>query len=128
MGMEIDLDQAHNMLQIPRAKEGAKILNIGGQVNQKTALRASLTNQRIQPETISDNIANQLTELSMTYEQAQQEMIAALVAEAGDIESAIAQVGALNLNKSPIYKEWVDLITKGMVAANLAGRAEATHE
>lgn len=128
IGMEVDVDEAHRLLQIPRAKEGAKILMLGSQVNPKSALRAAMTNQRVQPETISDNIAKQLTDLSMTYEQAQQEMIAALVAESGDIESAIEKVGALNLNKSPIYKEWVDLMTKANVAANLAGRAEATHE
>lgn len=120
LGMEIDVNDAHDILKLPKAQKGAQILSIGGKV---TALRAALTQQP--QETIVDNMARQLADLSMRYEQEQLDTIYSVISEAGDIESAIAQVGALNLNSSPIYKVWTDLMTKGMVAANLAGRAEA---
>jgi phage gp29-like protein len=123
MGMEVDVDQAHTMLQIPRAKEGAKILTIGGQVNQKAALRAALTTEGIQFESIADNMARQLTELSVQYESAVIENIAAMVAEAGDFESALAQMTDLSLQQT--NPEFATLIAKGLTAAKLAGITEA---
>jgi phage gp29-like protein len=126
LGMEIDIDWAHGSLQIPRAKEGAVLLTTGATAN-KAALRLAALSKAGNTETsITESLATQLTALSMPFEQAQLERIAAIVGEAGDFESALAEIAALN--SAPIYKEWINTIAKGMTAAHLAGRVEAVHE
>jgi phage gp29-like protein len=135
LGMEIDIDWAHGSLQIPRAKEGAVLLTTGATAN-KAALKSqwfdklTTNGNSVRPEPVEGDIkaslANQLTALSMPFEQAQLERIAAIIGDAGDFESALAEIAALN--SAPIYKEWVKMIADGMTAANLAGRVEATHE
>ena len=123
LGMEIDLDWAHSSLQIPRAKEGAVLLQAKGNAN-KAALRIAGLSKETTPEaTIKDAFSNQLTELAMPYEQAQLERIAFIISKHGDIESALTEIAALS--SQPINQDWVNQIAIGMMAANLAGRAEA---
>ena len=124
LGMEIDLDWAHQELQIPRAKKGADILAIGSTKPVSAALRAALAKVPTQQnETLADAYVRQLTAVAMPYEQAQLEQIAALVAEAGDFESALAAITDLNLK--PLDAKFINTLTEALMAANLAGRVEA---
>lgn len=124
LGMEIDLDWAHHELQIPRAKEGAKILTLGGAKTTPAALRAVLASvPGKQQQTIADAYARQLAEVAMPFETAQLERIAALVAESGDYESALASMTDFALQ--PVNPDFITALAQGMMAANLAGRVEA---
>lgn len=120
LGMQVDLDWAHSSLQIPRAKEGAIVL----QSKNKAALRIAGLSKETSPEaTIKDAFSNQLTELAMPFEQVQLERIFSIISKHGDIESALTEIAALS--SQPINQDWVNQIAIGMMAANLAGRAEA---
>ena len=117
-GMQIDIDKAHEMLQIPRGNDINNILTVGA---QKTALTAVLSKKP--SETIAENLTVHLTDLAAAHEKKRVSEIAKIVAEAGDFESALEQISKLTLK--PAGSAQVDLIAQGMMAANLAGRVES---
>ena len=123
LGLEIDKDYGHKLLQIPRAKDGADLLGALAKNKAPAALRAALSKIPLnQQQTIADAYARQLTGLAVPYEQALVEQIAALVTEAGSFEDAMTAIADLTLKPSaPAY---IKLLQDGMTAANLAGRAE----
>lgn len=122
LGMQIDLDWAHSSLQIPRAKEGATLLQ--SNTANKAALRiAGLAKETAPETTVKDAFTAQLVQLAMPHEQALLERIANIVSQNGDIESALQEIAALSTQ--PLDKTWVEQIAKGTMAAYLAGRVEA---
>ena len=125
MGMEIDVDWAHQALQIPRAGKKAKILTPAGKSSAPTPANAALTRlaalaKQQQDGDIVGNYSQQLAALCMPHEEAAIQQIAAVVAEAGSFDEAIAGMEALTSNN----KAWAESVQLGLAAANLAGRDE----
>lgn len=127
MGMEIDVEYAHKVTQIPRAEKGAKLLLAPGTKAEKpTTADAALVRlaalvKQVKDGGAPDAYAAQLAELCAPHEQALFQHIAAAVAEAGSFEDALANIEALSAS---VDKAWAESIAQGMAAANLAGRAD----
>lgn len=131
MGMEIDVDYAHKMTQIPRAEKGAKLLLASARpadpITDKTKpADAALTRlvalaQEAQQTDVTGLYAAKLAALSAPHEEALTQQIAAIVAESSSFEEALDKIAALSAMPA---KEWVEIIAQGMAAANLAGRAD----
>jgi phage gp29-like protein len=133
MGMEIDIDWAHKALQIPRAEGKVEILKTskGATSPESAAGNAALTRMvslakakaagDVKSDVLPAYIA-QLSALSAPHEQALVEQIAALVAEAGDYDSAIEAIEKLAMNASST--DLAEALALGLAAANLAGRGE----
>lgn len=128
MGMEIDVDYAHKVTQIPRAKEGAKLLTAGSvkpnaadtQAGAALVRLAALSAQgNADSHDITSAYAAQLAALCAPHEQAMVQQIAAVVAEAGSYDDALAGIEALKADP-----KWAESLALGMAAANLAGRAD----
>jgi len=150
LGMEIDVDYAHKILQIPRAEESAKLLGkakpvdaSGNDGNDDKASKtddkkdAALTNniltkltalasQKAETADITDAYTAQLAALGAKHEAALVQQIAAVVAEAGDFDAAIEGIEALALSFN--VPALTEVIALGMAAAHLAGRAEVPSE
>jgi phage gp29-like protein len=127
MGMEIDVDWAHAMLQIPRAGKDAKLLVGTGKRPENNNANAALVRLAALARTAKEGdttgaYAAQMASLCAPFEQARIQQIAALVAESGDFESVLAGLEALAIN--PAEPGWVEALQLGMTAANLAGRSE----
>lgn len=125
MGMEIDLNWAHKTMQIPRAAKDAKLLTrktgTPGPADAALVRLAALAAQDKPPaEDLPGAYAAQLAALCAPHEQSLIQQIAAVVAEAGDFESAIAGMEALTANN----QAWAESVALGMAAANLGGRSE----
>jgi len=123
LGMEIDVDWAHQSLQIPRAGKDAKILTASGKTavpaaNAALTKLAALAAQKGGADDITAAYSAQLAALCVPHEQAVIQQIAALVAEAGSFDEAIAGIEALKLDGSA----WAESVALGLAAANLAGR------
>ena len=129
VGMEIDVEWAHQTMQIPRAAKDAKLLAAGGKVNDSSGSGASLARlaaalsdtEKTAGADITDAYAAQLAALCAPRERALVQQIAAIVAEAGDFDAALAGVEALRGRDVG----WAESLALGMAAANLAGRADA---
>jgi len=127
MGMEIDVEYAHQVTQIPRAKEGVKLLLApGAKADKPTTADAALVRlaalvKQVKDGDVTDTYAARLAELCAPHEQALFQHIAAAVAEAGSFEDALANIEALSAS---VDKAWAESIAQGMTAANLAGRAD----
>lgn len=125
LGMEIDVEYAHRIMQIPKADKGAKLLVSSGKspATQSPAdaalVRLAALSKAGEPDITSAYTA-QLAALCAPHEQALIQQIAAVVAEAGDFDEALAGIEALNTNNP----KWAESMALGMAAANLAGRAE----
>ncbi|MDR2188917.1 MAG: DUF935 domain-containing protein [Azonexus sp.] len=130
IGMEIDVDWAHETMQIPRAAKGAKLLARGNagadEANDRpgadktddTALtRVALT--QTQP-TAPETFATQLAALSAPFEQRLIDEIAAIVAESGGFDEALDKIAALKAD----YAAYAAALRDGLLAAHLAGRAD----
>ncbi|CAD6876134.1 DUF935 domain-containing protein [Methylomonas fluvii] len=125
MGMEVDVDWAHQALQIPKAGKDAKILTVSGKSPAPTQAGAALTRlaalaKQQAAGDIAGNYSQQLAALCMPHEEAAIQQIAAVVAAAGSFDDAIAGIEALNLDS----KAWAGSLQLGMAAAHLAGRDE----
>jgi phage gp29-like protein len=131
IGMEIDIDWAHKAMQIPRADKGAQILKGGAkpplQTDGTAAADAALTRlvalARKADET-PEAYSVRLAALGATQEEALIQQVAALVAENGGFDGAIEGIEAL-VTTTP-SADWVQVIARGMAAANLAGRSNAS--
>jgi phage gp29-like protein len=131
MGMEIDVDYAHKVTQIPRAKEGAKLLlmpsakpdtpNTPKPADAALVRLAALASEAKQAD-VTGIYAAKLAALSAPHEEALSQQIAAIVAESGSFDEALDKIAALSSMPS---KEWSQSIAEGMAAANLAGRVDA---
>jgi len=127
LGMEIDVEWAHKVMQIPRAKEGAKLLGASSANSTQTA--ATLARMAVlaagpQAGDVTGAYAAQLAALCAPHEQALIQQVAAIVAEAGDFEAALAGIEALKSNNP----KWAESIALGMAAAHLAGRSDVQDE
>lgn len=130
MGMEIDVDYAHKVTQIPRAKEGAKLLlapaskpdkpNAPKPADAALVRLAALASEAKQAD-VTGIYAARLAALSAPHEEALSQQIAAIVAESSSFDEALDKIAALTATPS---KEWPQSIAEGMAAANLAGRAD----
>jgi phage gp29-like protein len=130
MGMEIDVEYAHQVTQIPRAKAGAKLLlaptdapatpNKLKPADAALVRLAALASEAKQAD-VTGIYAAKLAALSANHEEELTQKIAAIVAESGSFDEALDKIAALTAKPN---KDWVDAIAKGMAAANLAGRAD----
>lgn len=125
LGMEIDLDYAHKVTQLPRAKKGAELLQTPGSKSVKPA-DAALTRlvalaSAAQQTDVTGLYAAKLAALSTPHEEALTQQIAAIVAESGSFDEALDKIAALTTTPN---KDWADAIAKGLAAAHLAGRAD----
>ena len=123
VGMEIDVEWAHQTMQIPRAAKGAKLLVASGKPPTSPADAALVRLAALAKageQDITGPYAAQLAALCAPHEQALIQQISAIVAEAGDFDEALAGIEALKAN-SP---KWAEAMALGMAAANLAGRAD----
>lgn len=147
LGMEIDVEYAHEVMQIPRAKKGAKLLGKpayaapmdedktpdkpGKEPNQdkdadqaETLLTrmAALAKAKGAKAELTDAYTAQLAALSAPHEAEMVQKIYAVIADANDFDQALAGIEALAVNfKVPALTE---IIAQGMAAANLGGRSE----
>lgn len=126
MGMEIDVDYAHKVMQIPRAKKDAKLLTAPGKKPEPSPTDAALTRlaalaKEAKDADVTGIYAARLAALSAPHEEALTQQIAAIVAEAGGFDEALDKIAALT---APPSKEWEQKIAEGMAAAHLAGRAD----
>lgn len=123
VGMEIDVEWAHQTMQIPRAAKGAKLLVASGKPTTSPADAALVRLAALAKageQDITGPYAAQLAALCAPHEQALIQQIAAIVAEAGDFDEALAGIEALKANNP----KWAEAMALGMAAANLAGRAD----
>lgn len=126
MGMEIDVEYAHKVTQIPRAEKGAKLLLAPGTKAEKPTtadaalVRLAALAQEAKDADVTGIYAARLAALSAPHEEALTQQIAAIVAESGSFDDALDKIAALTAAPS---KEWVEGVAQGMAAANLAGRA-----
>lgn len=127
MGMEIDVEYAHKVTQIPRAEKGAKLLLAPGtKADKPTTADAALVRlaslaKEAKDADVTGIYAARLAALSAPHEEALTQQIAAIVAESGSFEEALDKIAALTAAPS---KTWANDIATGMAAANLAGRAD----
>ncbi|WP_310628159.1 DUF935 family protein [Limnohabitans sp.] len=136
MGLEIDVEYAHQVLQIPKATDGAKTIK-GTSSTQATdtptpdpaAAGAALTRLVAlakdkaagdSPDVMGAYIA-QLSALAAPHEQALVQQIAAIVADAGGYDDAIEAIEKLAINTRPTAL--AETIALGLATADLAGRA-----
>ncbi|WP_174429666.1 DUF935 domain-containing protein [Burkholderia metallica] len=133
LGMQIDLEWAHKTMQIPLAAKDARVLTAPGKsvAPPETPADAMLTRlvslasaTPINGGDVTAAYAAQLAALCAPFEQAHIQQIAAIVAESGGYEQAIARIEALSLNEP----KWAEAVAKGMTAAHLAGRADIGDE
>ncbi len=130
MGMEIDVEWAHQTMQIPRAAKGAKLLSSTGKLAAPTQADAALVRlaalaKQASETDVTGAYSAQLAALCAPHEQALIQQITAAVADAGDFETAIASIEAMT---KPVNPAWVKDMAQGMAAANLAGRTDASVE
>jgi phage gp29-like protein len=123
IGMEIDLDYAHKLMQLPRAKKDAALLAKSGQSKPADAALTRLVAlaQQAHDADVTGIYAAQLAALSAPHEQALTQQIAAIIAESGSFDEALDKIAALTASPD---KDWVEKIAQGMAAAHLAGRAD----
>lgn len=129
IGMEIDVDWAHQTMQIPRAGKDAKLLTIKGKVpligeskSDAALVRLAALTRLAKDGDTKGAYGAQLAALCAPHEQELIQRAAAALADAGDFESAIGSLELLALH--PVSSAWTQDIAQGMIAANLAGRAE----
>jgi phage gp29-like protein len=138
IGLEIDLDWAHNALQIPRAGEGATKLKAAAgapreEVNEndenndeneddkKAALkRRAVLSREEEGAGLTAAYAAQMAALCAPFEQAVIDRIAAVIAEAGDFDAALEGIEALKRDEKN-YEAWAQTMAQGLTAAQMAG-------
>lgn len=139
MGLRIDVEHAHQVLQIPMASDEATVLQPSSVMPAKAGIhppdnapkdtKAALTRLVAlaqekggqDPGALPAYIA-QLTALASPHEQALVQQIAAIVADAGGYDEAINQLEQLAVATRPTAL--AETIALGLAAANLAGRGE----
>jgi phage gp29-like protein len=125
MGMEIDVDYAHKIMQIPRAKEGAKLLTVSGKGNagaaaDKPPADAALSRlTALSGDDIATAYSGQLARLCAPFEQQVIQQVSAIVAESGSFDEAMEKIDALRADP-----KWAEALANGLMAAHLAGRVE----
>ncbi len=143
MGLDIDVEYAHQVLQIPKATDGAKTIkgasgaalpntppgkpaypaaaaaDAGAALTRLVALaKDKAANGK--PDVMAAYIA-QLSALAAPHEQAMVQQIAAIMAEAGGYDEAIDAIEKLAINTRPTAL--AETIALGLATADLAGRA-----
>jgi phage gp29-like protein len=140
MGLRIDVEHAHQVLQIPMADDNATVLQaaskpaaatLPGQPASGTPqdTKAALTRLVALAQNKSGDDAGalpayiaQLTALASPHEQALVQQIASIVTDAGGYDEAINQLEQLAVATRPTAL--AETIALGLAAANLAGRGE----
>lgn len=127
MGMEIGVDYAHNLMQIPRAANGEKILVAAQSVKTKPDAAAALSrlvalsaNAGKTDENFTGAFSSRLAMECAPHEQQLIQQIASILSESGDFDEAVEKIEQLR-GADP---KWAETIAQGMAAANLAGRSE----
>lgn len=124
IGMEIDVEYAHEIMQLPKAEKGAKLLQATNKPATKaTPADAALTRlvalaTQDDPD-ITTAYGAQLAALCAPFEQELIQQISTIVAEAGDFDAALEGIAALKADP-----KWAKAMQLGMAAAHLAGRAD----
>jgi phage gp29-like protein len=137
IGLHIGLDWAHEAMQIPKAKDDEPVLRRSGNrfddpgktpdepddLDADSAdLRRKVAALAKVPEgsSLTAAYAAQMAALCAPFEQAIIDRIAAIVAEAGDFDTALEGIAALKRDEGN-YAEWAKTIAQGTTAAHLAG-------
>lgn len=129
MGMEIDVEYAHQVMQIPRADKKAKMLVPPGRAlaqtpaSALTRLAALSASRQAEPD-IASAYSAQLAAICAPMEQKAIQQIAAIIAQSGDFDEAIGKIETLSANNPA----WAQALALGMEAAVLAGMDAATSE
>jgi phage gp29-like protein len=141
MGLRIDVEHAHQVLQIPMADDKATVLQAASKPATATPpgqpapgtpqdTKAALTRLVALAQNKSGDDAGalpayiaQLTALASPHEQALVQQIASIVTDAGGYDEAINQLEQLAVATRPTAL--AETIALGLAAANLAGRGEA---
>lgn len=124
MGMEIDVDYAHKIMQIPRAKEGAVLLKANAKAtppaNDTPPADAALTRlAALAGDDITTAYGAQLAQLCAPFEQQVIQQVSAIIAESGSFDEAMEKIDALRADP-----KWAEALANGLMAAHLAGRVE----
>ncbi|MBO9538735.1 MAG: DUF935 family protein [Herbaspirillum sp.] len=124
IGMEIDVEYAHQVMQIPRADKKAKMLVPSSRAVPQTPAGAltrlaALTASRQADPDVASAYTAQLAALCAPMEQKAIQQIAAIIAESGGFEEAVTRIEALSANNPA----WAQAMALGMEAATLAGMA-----
>jgi phage gp29-like protein len=136
MGLRIDVEHAHQVLQIPMADDKATVLQAAGKPatpapasGTPQEAKAALTRLVALAQSKGSNDAGalpsyiaQLTALASPHEQALVQQIASIVSDAGGYDEAIEQLEQLAVATRPAAL--AETIALGLAAANLAGRGE----
>lgn len=130
MGMEIGVEYAHQVTQIPRAKASEKLLlapaakpDTPSKIKPADAalVRLAALAAEAKQADVTGIYAAKLAALSAKHEEALTQQIAAIVAESSSFDEALDKIAALTAKPN---KDWGDAIAKVMAAADLAGRAD----
>lgn len=122
MGMEIDVDYAHKIMQIPRAKEGAVLLKANAKATPPAIPPADAALTRLAAlagEDITTAYGAQLAQLCAPFEQQVIQQVTAILAESGSFDEAMEKIDALRADP-----KWAEALANGLMAAHLAGRVE----
>ena len=122
IGMGIDVEYAHQVMQIPRADKKAKMLVPPGRslaqtpASALTRLVALSASRQAEPD-IASAYSAQLAALCAPMEQKAIQQIASIIAASGDFDEAVTRIEALSTNNPA----WAQAMALGMEAATLAG-------
>ncbi|MBP8277058.1 MAG: DUF935 family protein [Propionivibrio sp.] len=121
MGMEIDVDYAHKIMQIPRAGKDAKLLSPSGKTQAASgpADAALARLAALSGDDVTTAYGTQLAQLCAPLEQQVIQQISAIVAEAGGFDEALEKIDTLRADP-----KFAEALAKGLMAAHLAGRYE----
>lgn len=122
IGMEIDLEYAHKVMQIPRSEDKKEILKKAGKAPTDAAALTRLAALANQDQDVRAAYAAQLAALCAPHEQKLIQDILAAVDQAEDYDAAITAIEALTINYDK--SAWAESLALGLAAAHLAGRSE----
>lgn len=123
IGMKISVQTAHQLMQIPMASDNEVILSTASSQPENPDTKTALTQLAFlsrQQTDEPDQLNAKLAKLAVRHEEAMLDQIHSILAESNDWDDAIEKIGVLQFN----YDKYTELLGAGMMASNLAGRAD----
>lgn len=125
IGMKISVQTAHQLMQIPMASDDEAILSTASAQpdnHEDSAAMTKLAALSYKKNTIEDpdQLNARLAKLAVKHEEDMLDKIHAILAESDNWDEAIEKIGVLQFD----HKKYAELLGAGMMASNLAGRAE----
>lgn len=132
IGLQIEVEYAHDLMQIPQAKEGAAVLGKkpaadnqdppSSEADQALSRLAALAKNQGAEAELTDAYTAQLAALGARQEAKLVQALSAVVADAGGFDEALEGLEALAIEyKMPAL---VEVLAQGMTAAHLGGRSD----